>query len=191
MICPIGKNTSTTCNKDEKMRSVSRKASRGRTPLGEPNPIDIHVGNRIRMRRNLLGWSQEKLGSLLGLTFQQIQKYEKGLNRVSASRLWDFSVVLETPISFFYEDMDKSVAQQSPRMFSNPDADYQLNEEMEAFNADPMQRKETLELVRAYYKIPNRQAARHLYELIVAMSKSPYLNSKDKTEKKKPSDDYF
>ena len=68
------------------MKSISRKASRGRTPLGEPNPIDIHVGNRIRMRRNLLGWSQEKLGDLLGLTFQQIQKYEKGLNRVSASR---------------------------------------------------------------------------------------------------------
>ena len=67
---------------------MSCKASRGRTPLGEPNPVDIHVGKRIRLRRNLLGWSQEKLGSLLGLTFQQIQKYEKGLNRVSASRLW-------------------------------------------------------------------------------------------------------
>lgn len=83
------------------MKSMSCKASRGRTPLGEPNPVDIHVGKRIRLRRNLLGWSQEKLGSLLGLTFQQIQKYEKGLNRVSASRLWDFSVVLETPVSFF------------------------------------------------------------------------------------------
>ena len=164
------------------MKSISRKASRGRTPSGEPNPIDIHVGNRIRMRRNILGWSQEKLGDLLGLTFQQIQKYEKGLNRVSASRLWDFSVVMETPISFFYDDMDQTVAKQSPRMFSNPEADMTLNEDMEVFNADPMQKQETLELVRAYYKISNRQAAKHLFDLIVAMSKSPYLNSKNDDE---------
>ncbi len=167
------------------MKSISRKASRGRTPLGEPNPIDIHVGNRIRMRRNLLGWSQEKLGDLLGLTFQQIQKYEKGLNRVSASRLWDFSVVMETPISFFYEDMDKSVAMQSPRMFSNPTADLSLNEDLEVFNADPMQKKETLELVRAYYKISNRQVAKYIYDLVIAMSKSPYLNNKEELKKDK------
>lgn len=164
------------------MKSVSRKASRGRTPSGEPNPIDIHVGNRIRMRRNILGWSQEKLGDLLGLTFQQIQKYEKGLNRVSASRLWDFSVVMDTPISFFYDDMDKSVARQSPRMFSNPEADATLNEDLEVFNADPMLKQETLELVRAYYKISNRQAAKHLFDLIVAMSKSPYINAKEGNE---------
>ncbi len=166
------------------MKSVSRKASRGRTPSGEPNPIDIHVGNRIRMRRNILGWSQEKLGDLLGLTFQQIQKYEKGLNRVSASRLWDFSVVMDTPISFFYDDMDKTVAKQSPRMFSNPEADATLNEDLEVFNTDPMLKQETLELVRAYYKISNRQAAKHLFDLIVAMSKSPYVHAKeDNTEK--------
>jgi len=161
------------------MKSMSCKASRGRTPLGEPNPVDIHVGKRIRLRRNLLGWSQEKLGSLLGLTFQQIQKYEKGLNRVSASRLWDFSVVLETPVSFFYDDMDKTVAKQSPRMFSNPDAEMALSEDMEVFNVDPMLKQETLELVRAYYKIANRQAAKHVYDLVVAMSKSQYLHSKD------------
>ena len=170
------------------MKSISRKASRGRTPLGEPNPIDIHVGNRIRMRRNLLGWSQEKLGDLLGLTFQQIQKYEKGLNRVSASRLWDFSVVLDIPVSFFYEDMDQAVAKQSPRMFSNPEADFTLNEDMEVFNADPMQKQETLELVRAYYKIANRQAAKRVYELILALARSSYLNSKEDADKDETSD---
>ena len=161
------------------MKSLSRKASRGRTPQGEPNPVDIHVGNRIRIRRNILGWSQEKLGDLLGLTFQQIQKYEKGMNRVSASRLWDFSVVLDAPISFFYDDMDKTVAKQSPRMFSNPEAGVSLNEDLEVFNVDPMLKQETLELVRAYYKIQNRQAARHLFDLIVAMSKSSYLHNKE------------
>lgn len=68
----------------------------------------------------MLGLSQEKLASLLGLTFQQVQKYERGMNRVGASRLWDIGKVLEVPVGFFYEDMDKSVANQSPRMFSLP-----------------------------------------------------------------------
>ena len=166
------------------MNLTSRKTSRGRTPQGEPNPVDVYVGARIRMRRNLLGWSQEKLAEMLGLTFQQVQKYEKGQNRVSASRLWDFSVVLEAPISFFYEDMDKRVARQSPRMFSNPDAEMVLNESQEIFNADPLHRQETLELIRAYYKIPNRQAAKHLYNLTIAMSKSLYLTGKEDVGKK-------
>ena len=65
-----------------------KRSSRGRTPTGQPNPIDVHVGNRIRLRRTLLGLSQEKMASLLGLTFQQVQKYEKGMNRVGASRLF-------------------------------------------------------------------------------------------------------
>ena len=83
-----------------------KKSSRGRTPTGQPNPIDVHVGNRIRLRRTLLGLSQEKLASLLGLTFQQVQKYERGMNRVGASRQWDIGKVLEVPVGFFYEDMD-------------------------------------------------------------------------------------
>ena len=158
--------------------SSSRKASRGRTPTGAPNPIDIHVGNRIRMRRNLLGWSQEKLGDLLGLTFQQVQKYEKGLNRVSASRLWDFSTVLSIPVSFFFEDMDKEVAKQGPRTFSSREV-LNLQEEVDSFNDDPMRKKETLELVKAYYKIDNRQAARLLYDLVIAMAKTQYMYNKD------------
>ena len=161
------------------MKSISRKMSRGRTPQGGPNPIDVHVGKRIRMRRNLLGWSQEKLGEMLGLTFQQVQKYEKGLNRVSASRLWDFSVVLDTSVSFFFEDMDVNVAQQSPRMFSNPVPNSYLREDLAIFDTDPMLKEETMELVKAYYKIGNRQAAKHLFNLIVSMAKSSYLCSKD------------
>ena len=78
-----------------------KKSSRGRTPTGQPNPIDVHVGNRIRLRRTLLGLSQEKLASLLGLTFQQVQKYERGMNRVGASRLWDIGKVLEVPCRLF------------------------------------------------------------------------------------------
>ncbi len=160
----------------------TRKASRGRTPTGQPNPIDVHVGNRIRLRRTLLGLSQEKLASLLGLTFQQVQKYERGMNRVGASRLWDIGKVLNVPIEFFYEDMDIDVAKQSPRMFSIPNNEAEfLEEEQNKFNDDPMKRKETIELVKAYYKIPNRTAAKHLFDLIIAMSKT-YDKSNEENE---------
>ncbi len=160
------------------IKETNRKSSRGRTPLGDPNPIDVHVGNRIRLRRTLLGLSQEKLASLLGLTFQQVQKYERGMNRVGASRLWDISKVLEVPVSFFYEDMNKDVASQSPRTFSIPDCPQTfLKEDEVQFDSDPMQKQETIELVKAYYKIPNRKAAKHLFDLIVAMSKTTYNNS--------------
>lgn len=70
----------------------------------KPNPIDIHVGSRVRLRRNMLGMSQEKLGEHLGITFQQIQKYEKGTNRVGASRLQAIASVLKVPVAFFFED---------------------------------------------------------------------------------------
>ena len=76
----------------------------------EPNLVDVHVGKRIRLRRNILHVTQQQLAEMLGLTFQQVQKYEKGMNRVGASRLWDISKVLKTPIGFFYEDMDQDVA---------------------------------------------------------------------------------
>lgn len=154
-----------------------KRSSRGRTPQGEPNPIDVHVGNRIRLRRTLLGLSQEKLATLLGLTFQQVQKYERGMNRVGASRLWDIGKVLEVPIGFFYEDMDKEVANQSPRMFSIPDSTpTELAEDCETIDLDPMHRQETIELVKAYYKIGNRKAAKHMFDLIVALAKTTYNN---------------
>jgi len=72
------------------------------------NPVDIHVGSRVRLRRTMLGMSQEKLGESLGITFQQIQKYEKGTNRIGASRLHEISTVLNTPINYFYEDLPGS-----------------------------------------------------------------------------------
>ena len=75
-------------------------------PKKQANPVDAHVGNRVRLRRMLVGMSQEKLGELLGLTFQQVQKYEKGVNRIAAGRLFEISGILGVPISFFYEDVD-------------------------------------------------------------------------------------
>src|ERR1700761_1771953 len=75
-----------------------------------PSPIDVHVGTRIRLRRTLLGMSQERLGESLGLTFQQVQKYERGVHRVGASRPFDLSRVLDVPISFFFDDMPDSLS---------------------------------------------------------------------------------
>src|SRR5688500_6970058 len=87
------------------------RSTRGRMPSGKPNPVDVHVGSRARLRRTLLGMSQEKLGEAIGLTFQQVQKYERGANRIGASRLWDLSRVLDCPMSFFFEEMDDETAQ--------------------------------------------------------------------------------
>lgn len=145
----------------------NRKISRGRTADGSPNPIDVYVGARVKMRRTLLGMSQEKLGEAIGLTFQQVQKYERGMNRISASRLFDISKVLEVPISFFFEEMDEQVAELSPRKLAGAS---ELAEEPVLFDYDPMTKKETLELVRCYYMIPDRRLAKKIFELIKTMA---------------------
>jgi transcriptional regulator with XRE-family HTH domain len=141
----------------------------------EPNLIDVHVGKRIRLRRNILHVTQQQLAEMLGLTFQQVQKYEKGLNRVGASRLWDISRVLDVPMNFFFEDMDELSAARSPRMLSRSFTERgYLHEDRPVIDNDPMKRAETLELVRAYYKIPNRAIAKKLFDTIVLLSKSTY-----------------
>ncbi len=131
-----------------------------------PSPIDVHVGTRIRLRRTLLGMSQERLGEALGLTFQQVQKYERGVNRVGASRLFDLSRVLDVPISFFFDDMPENLAasfggQSSRRSGGLPDA--------EAFPDDTLNRRETLELVRAYYRITDPNVRKRMFDLIKSM----------------------
>jgi transcriptional regulator with XRE-family HTH domain len=145
---------------------VRRKANRGRTPAGAPNPIDVHVGTRMRLRRTLLGLSQEKLGEMIGLTFQQVQKYERGANRVSCSRLFDLSRALDVPVSFFFDDMAAGTAEQSPvRMVKEPPSEEPL-----AAEPDPALRRETLELVRNYYSISDPDVRRRIYELAKALS---------------------
>jgi transcriptional regulator with XRE-family HTH domain len=146
--------------------AASERISAGRP--GVPNPVDIHVGGRVRLRRTILGMSQERLGEALGLTFQQVQKYERGSNRIGASRLYDLSRVLDVPISFFYEDMDPEVAGQSPRLRAGltqaPPEPYR--------ESDPMARRETLELVRAYYKVRDSQVRKRILELCKAMARA-------------------
>ncbi|MGE4064059.1 MAG: helix-turn-helix domain-containing protein [Rhodospirillaceae bacterium] len=131
---------------------------------GKPNPIDVHVGNRLRLRRTLLGMSQQKVGEALGLTFQQVQKYERGTNRIGASRLWDLAGVLDCPVSFFFEEMDEKTAGASPRNWNGETTDIMLRQD------DPMNRRETLELVRAYYRIKGYHVRRRIYELAKSLA---------------------
>ncbi|MEO0035787.1 MAG: hypothetical protein RLZZ501_1810, partial [Pseudomonadota bacterium] len=145
-----------------------RKANRGRTEDGDPNPIDIHVGGRVRLRRTLLGMSQEKLGEAIGLTFQQVQKYERGANRIGASRLFDLSRVLDVPVSFFFDDMSEEVSKKSPREILRPEFD--SGAEDYVHEPDPMTKRETLELVRAYYRITDPHVRKRVFELAKALA---------------------
>ncbi len=133
---------------------------------GKPNPVDVHVGARVRLRRTLLGMSQEKLGEAIGLTFQQVQKYERGANRIGSSRLFDLSRVLDVPIGFFFEDMPPAVAASSPAQRRG------MAEEPASYELDPMAKRETLELVRAYYKISDPQVRKRLFEMTKALGAS-------------------
>lgn len=138
-------------------------------PSGQPNPVDVHVGSRIRLRRTLLGMSQEKLGNALGLTFQQVQKYERGANRIGASRLWDLSRVLDCPITFFFAEMGIETAQSSPRNLSGDSPDVHHNN-------DPLAKRETLELVRAYYGVNDYNVRRRIYELAKALASKEFAD---------------
>jgi transcriptional regulator with XRE-family HTH domain len=135
-----------------------------------PSPIDVHVGSRIRLRRTLLGMSQERLGEALGLTFQQVQKYERGVNRVGASRLFDLSRVLDVPISFFFDDIPESVASTFGAHAGRRATGFA--ESGEGFNDDTLNRRETLELVRAYYRITDPALRKRVFDLIKSMGPS-------------------
>ena len=138
--------------------SIPTRALRNRMApeKAEPNPIDVHVGHRLRARRTLLGLSQEKVGEAMGLTFQQVQKYERGANRIGASRLWDMSRILNCPISYFFEEIDSAAASAG----TNGEV-----HEIRSNEDDPLIQRETLELVRAYYNINDYHVRRRIYDL--------------------------
>ncbi|MGC1496423.1 MAG: helix-turn-helix transcriptional regulator [Sulfitobacter sp.] len=117
--------------------------------------VDVHVGKRIRQRRWLTGMTQQKLAELVGIKFQQIQKYETGANRVSASRLWDIADALDVSVSFFFEGLKSDEADDAT--------------EEAAFPADLMGDKEAMDLVRSYYAIPENQR-RRLFDLARVLS---------------------
>ncbi len=132
------------------MTKKPRKKRRRRSYIvGEsgPRPVDVHVGERVRARRTLIGMSQEELGKRVGLTFQQIQKYEKGMNRIAASRLWRFSLILGRPISWFFEGIG----------------------ERKRKGDDRLAKRETLQLVR-YLSACDPDVQKHLAAMINAVA---------------------
>ena len=139
------------------------KSGHGRG-TGIPSPVDVHVGARMRQCRTLLGMSQTTLGDGLGLTFQQVQKYESGANRIGASRLFDLSWVLDVPVEYFFDDMPPGVAATSPATKKRGRA-----KEPPSYEPNLMAKRETLELVRAYCKIRDPQIRKRLYELAKAL----------------------
>ena len=152
------------------MSKVKRTSYRGRCPDGSPNPIDVHVGQRIRLRRCNLGLSQEKFATLLGLTFQQVQKYESGSNRIGCSRLWDISQVLLVPVSYFFDEMDKDTINKSPRRLLNKGAKQEGELVVSNVVSDPLLDTKNMSIITAFQRIRNPQVAKHLFELIVSMS---------------------
>lgn len=127
----------------------------------KPNPIDIHVGSRIRLRRTMLSMSQEKLGEALGITFQQIQKYEKGTNRVGASRLQNISSVLNVHVAFFFEDAPGDPSTGQPGMSESNSSNYVV---------DFLSSSEGLQLNRAFIKIEDPKVRRKLIDLAKALA---------------------
>lgn len=127
------------------------------------NPMDAHVGSRVRLRRMLLGMSQEKLGEQLGLTFQQVQKYEKGVNRIGASRLFDLAQVLNVPIQFFYDEAPPGEALGSAMMGM-------AERPQEGFVIDFLSSREGLELNKAFVRIQDPKVRRAVVELVRSLA---------------------
>jgi transcriptional regulator with XRE-family HTH domain len=124
-----------------------------------PNPIDKHVGSRVRMRRVLIGMSQERLGDALGLTFQQVQKYEKGTNRIGASRLQQISIILQVPVSFFFEGAP-TVAVPGARQDGMSEAP------SPAYVSDFLATSDGLALTKAFMRIGNAKLRRRIVDLV-------------------------
>jgi transcriptional regulator with XRE-family HTH domain len=148
------------------MAKRQRKSSGRMASKGFPNPIDVHVGSRIRLRRTLLGISQERLADAVGLTFQQVQKYEKGANRVSSSRLVDLANALDVAVPYFFDEMSAGVSAQTPSELMRTKQRPAIDQEQ-----DPLAKRETLEFVRAYYKIEDPAVRKRVFELTKALAK--------------------
>ncbi|MBY0355932.1 MAG: helix-turn-helix domain-containing protein [Rickettsiales bacterium] len=135
-----------------------------------PHPVDIYVGKRLRMRRTMLGMSQEALGRAIGVTFQQIQKYERGVNRMGSSRLFDFARILNVPVAFYfegYEDEQQEKSEAAAMSAAYPGLNDGADQD---FEHERLTSRETLELMRAYHRISDNKTRKRIAELIKTMA---------------------
>lgn len=156
-----------TKEKTTKAARKPRKPAVARTGSDNPNPVDIHVGGRLRMRRSMLGMSQETLADSVGLTFQQVQKYERGFNRVSASRLYQFSKILDVPVSYFFDRYGEGDRKSGILNYGMAD-----NEQAPILSDDLLLERETHEVLRAYYSIKDEKKRRELLNIVRAMAQT-------------------
>ena len=131
--------------------------------MSTPHPVDVYVGKRLRLKRTILGMSQEAVGKQIGVTFQQIQKYERGINRMGASRLYDFARALGVQIAYFFEGYGDYVVEDGSALAMN-------EAEAATFEHDKSQSRETTEIIRAYSKIKNPALRKRIIDLIKAMA---------------------
>jgi transcriptional regulator with XRE-family HTH domain len=141
----------------------------------QPSSIDAHVGSRVRLRRMLIGMSQEKLGELLGLTFQQVQKYEKGANRIGASRLFDISQILAVPVSYFFDDVPDEVASQHRSPNGNGNGIGHTSGHYKDLESGPhmmefVSSAEGFQLIRAYTKITDPRVRKRVLDLVKSLT---------------------
>jgi transcriptional regulator with XRE-family HTH domain len=136
--------------------------------MAKSHNVDIHVGARMRQRRSLLGMSQTAVGDAVGLTFQQIQKYERGSNRMGSSRLFEFAKVMDVPVSYFFDDMPANTLSGRPMSGRGRKGFGEVGTPFEQ-EKDPLIKRETLELVRAYYKIREAQVRKRIFEMVKAV----------------------
>jgi len=134
------------------------------------HPVDTHVGAQLRQRRNLVGLSQTKLSESVGLTLHQIQKYERGTNRISSSRLYEFARVLDVPVSYFFDEMPSNAVSGRPlsggrKGFGEAGTPFKKEK-------DPLIKRETIELVRAYEKIDEERVRRSIFATVKALGES-------------------
>lgn len=135
------------------------------------HPVDVHVGFRLKSKRVILGISQEELGNAVGVTFQQIQKYERGLNRISSSRLYEFSCILGAEISYFFEDVDGPLsAGKDVKDSKHSESGSVLHEEEQFFEHEKFNNKEVLYLVRYYLEIKDLEIRKKIFSLIKSLS---------------------
>ena len=149
------------------MKKFANGTVRGRLSDGAPNPIDVHVGQRLHLRRTILHMSQERLAEELGLTFQQVQKYEKGLNRIGASRLWDIAQVLGVNIDYFYQNMDQNSMENSPRKISPHQG---CSEDVPEIDMDAWLKDDVVALVKSYLKIKDKNVQQNILSLVQSMA---------------------
>lgn len=168
--------------KEQQRTTRPRLIARGKKYDGEPNRIDKHIGRRLRLRRQTLGWTQQQLADRLGLTFQQVQKYETGANRISGSRLYDLFCLLGVDANFFYQDMPADIRCASPRYISSATAAPTCAEEQATAVDDPMKSEKAIKIINSFARIPNRQIADALCHLTLLLGSSSWMLKKESSK---------